>query len=134
MALAQNRNAKIGEFGRAKLCSSAFSENDSEVLELFIRNYQPQDDALILAALRRLSPNDDNAHGIGLNILAICDENDSLVFSELMRWVYETTPCTVCRHSAVKWMVSSENATPEIIFECLHDANEEIRQLGEQRH
>lgn len=132
VALAQRCDPRIGDLARAKLRSQEFLEVDSEVLELFVRNYQPQDELLIMSALARLSPNDDNAHNLGSAILNIIEKNGSLAFQNMARWVYETTPCTICRHSAVKWMVSNESISPEILSECLHDADEDTQQIAQE--
>lgn len=131
-ALAQSRDPRVGEFGRAKLCSPNFSENDSEVLDLFIRNYRLGDEDLIMPAISRLSPNDDNAHNFGYSILKICKENDLPVLSDLLTWVYETTPCTTCRRDAVKWMANNGCVSHETASECLHDADEDTQKIGLQ--
>lgn len=132
IALAQSCDPKIGDLGRAKLRSPGFSVNDSEVLELFVRNYQTQDEVLIMSALARLSPNDDKAHSLGSDIRKIIEEYDSPGFLEMGRWLYETTPCTICRHSAVKWMMDKGCISPEIAAECLHDADEDTREIALQ--
>lgn len=58
-ALAQSRDPRVGELGRARLRSGNFSEKDSDTLDLFIRNYQPLDEQLIMAALKLLTPDED---------------------------------------------------------------------------
>jgi len=131
-ALAQSRDPRVGDCGRAKLRLPDFSENDSEVLDLFIRNYRPGDEVLIMSAINRLSPNDDNAHDLGYSILKIYEENDSPVLSELLTWVYETTPCTICRRDAVECMANSGCISPETAAECLHDAEEDTQKIGLQ--
>lgn len=125
-------DARVGEFGRAKLRSKDFSEGDSEVLDIFIRNFKPGDERLIMGALRHLSPTDEQAHDLGTSILDIVKENDSRDFSEIVRWVYETNPCTLCRHQAVKWMIDAGNMMPQLISECLHDSDEDIQLAARQ--
>lgn len=131
-ALAQNRDPRIGDLGRAKLCAPDFSEKDAEVLGLLVRNWRPGDEMLIMSALHRISPNDDNAHDFGHHILKLTDDDNSPAFTGMLRWVYETNPCTICRSHAVERLASNGGISPEIISECLHDACEETQQIARQ--
>ena len=128
-ALAQVRDPRIGEFGRAKLRSPEFRAGDSEVLDIFIRNYQPLDEELIMAALERLKPGDDDAHALGSAILDICERNASPALAAMLEWVYRTNPCTICRESAVKHLMDMGCLASGIAEECLHDASEDVRRL-----
>ncbi len=131
-ALAQWRNPKVGEFARQKLRAMDFSESDTELLELFILNYKPKDEELIVSALMRLPAGDEPAHDFGMSILAIGKNNYSPALSAMFEWVYETTPCTVCRERAVEWLIETKTIKPEIAHECLYDANEDIQNLAKQ--
>lgn len=132
LALAQSSDPRIGDLGRKKLQSPMFSKNDSEFFELFIKNYQPGDEGLMMAALNRLDLDDDVAHDFGYSIRNICEENNSPAFAELLCWLYETNPCTLCRHSAVQSLIEIGNPSSEIMAECLHDADEETRKLAQE--
>lgn len=132
-ALAQSRDPRVGELGRSRLRSGAFTARDSDTLDLFIRNYQPLDEQLIISALMPLVPDEDEAHSLGSSLLNICDENTACTSLEMLRWVYEATPCTVCRHSAVKQMAVIGSVPPEIVAECLDDAEEDLRHLAQER-
>lgn len=131
-ALAQSQDPRVGELGRSRLRSGAFTARDSDTLDLFIRNYQPQDEQLILSALTLLPPDEDEAHSLGSSLLNICDENTSGASLDMLKWVYESTPCTVCRHSAVKQMAATGRVPPEIVAECLDDADEDLRHLAQE--
>jgi hypothetical protein len=131
-ALAQNCDPRVGELARTKLRSPEVLEDDPDVLGLLIRNYRPADEVLAMSALSRLTPDDDNAHRLGSIILDIIKENDAPGFAEMVRWVYETNPCTICRHSAVEWLVKNDGMLPAIVAECLYDAEEDIQKLAQQ--
>lgn len=131
-ALAQNKDSRIGELGRARLRSGAFTAKDSDTLDLLIRNFCPQDEQLILAALATLSPDVDEAHNLGSSLLDICDANTSCASLGMLKWVYEFTPCTLCRYSSVKQMAVIGEVPQEILAECLDDANEDLRNLAEE--
>lgn len=131
-ALAQNKDSRIGELGRARLRSGAFTARDSDTLDLFIRNYYPQDEQLIMSALALLSPDVDEAHNLGSSLLDICDANTSCASLDMLKWVYESTPCSLCRYSSVKQMAIIGEVPHEIFAECLDDANEDLRNLAEE--
>lgn len=132
VALAHNHDPRVGELGRSRLRSGSFTARDSDTLDLFIRNYQPQDEQLILSALAPLSPDEDEAHSIGSSLLDICRENTACTSLGMLKWVYEYTPCTVCRHSAVMQMAAIGGVPPEIVAECLDDADEDLRHLAQE--
>lgn len=131
-ALAQLHDIRVWEFGRSKLNSPAPSDLDPEVLDIFIRNYKPQDEELIMSQLKQLSPADDNAHGLGSSLLDICDENISSDLLGLLVWVYEKTPCSICRHHAVKRMAELNRMPDKILAECFYDADDDIRKIAYQ--
>lgn len=131
-ALAQSQARRVGELGRSRLLSGAFTSKDSETLDLFIRNYQPQDERLILSALAPLSPDEDEAHSLGSSLLKICENNTARTSLDMLKWVYESTPCTVCRFSAVKQMAEIGGVPPEILAECVDDADGDLRHLAKE--
>ncbi len=131
-ALAQSQDPRIGELGRSRLRSGAFTASDSDTLDLFIRNYQPHDEQLILSALTLLSPDEDEAHSLGSSLLKIRQENTACTSLDILKWVYESTPCTVCRHIAVEQMAAIGGVPPEIVAECLDDADEDLRHLAKE--
>jgi hypothetical protein len=131
-ALAQFCDPKVGEFARNKLRALDFSESDTELLELFILNYQSTDENLIIPALTGLPEGDEHAHHFGMSILAIGKNNYSPALSAMFEWVYEKNPCTICRQRAVEWLIKTKTITLEIAHECRYDANEDIQNLVKQ--
>jgi hypothetical protein len=129
-ALARLRDHSIGEHAREKLRGSALTEMNLAVLELFVRNYRPDDGELICAALRGITPETDFAHGTGWTILDICAEIHAPQLLEALNWVYEHTPCGNCREKAIKNMLTLGEIAPGILKECLYDANEGIQKMA----
>ena len=86
---------------------------------------------MILSALTPLSPDEDEAHSLGSSLLGICEESTACASLDMLKWVYESTPCTVCRHSAVKQMAAIGGVPPEIVAECLDDADDDLRHLAQ---
>ncbi len=129
-ALSQLRDDRVGDFGRAILQSGRFTENDADILGLFARNLQPTDVELILTSLRKLKLTDDNAHAAGHRLLDIFDENESSDLCELLDWIYEMTPCSMCREMAVYRMTEVEILNDELVAECLCDVDEDTRALA----
>jgi hypothetical protein len=130
-ALAQHHDESVGEFARKALRNGDFNETESEVLDLFIHNYQPEDGELIVTALQSVSTTSEFVHDIGWSILNICDKNSAPELSKALNWVYETTPCSNCRGRAVKHLLILKAISPEKLEECKYDANEDIREYCE---
>ncbi|MFM0607122.1 HEAT repeat domain-containing protein [Paraburkholderia sediminicola] len=131
-ALAQCRDQSVGDFARAALRSADSSRGVAEGLETLVKNYQSGDTALIMSALARISASDDDAHAIGFSILRICDDHDSPDLSAILEWVYESNPCGLCRDSVVRHLIDAGALPTSILSECLHDANDEVRQLARE--
>jgi hypothetical protein len=131
-ALAQCRDQSVGDFARTALRSADSARGVADGLETLVKNYQPGDQALIMSALARISAGDDDAHAIGFSILRICDDHDSPDLSAILEWVYESNPCGLCRDSAVRHLIDVGSLSTAILSECLHDANDEIRQLAQE--
>lgn len=129
-ALAQVRDPRVGELGRSRLLSHQFADADSAIIDLFVRNYLPGDEQLIMEALQTLTPTADNAHGLCWSLLDIADHNNTASLLALLNWAYETTPCTNCRLRALKHIRDLGGLGSDIIQECLFDADEDIRQLA----
>ena len=105
--LVQLSDPEIGERARSILRSPSFLPVADSILDLFIRNYQAHDDVLIMSALERISPHEDQIHSFSF------------------KW----NPCMLCRRTVVKLMIERELISPRIVSECLYDANEAIQLL-----
>ncbi len=128
-ALAFVRDPKVGEFGRKWLRERTFTAADDDVIELLVLNYQAGDEALIMAALEPLTPNDDEAHALAMNVRQFCAENNSPNAAGLLEWIYRTNPCTICRNTAVDLLLDSKSLNAVIANECRYDADKDTREL-----
>jgi hypothetical protein len=131
-ALAQLKDRKIGEFGREKLRSGELGEDNAALLDLFIRNFEPGDGALIMTAVNEFTPSLVDPHGFGNSLLAICREHPGSELDGALRWIYEMTPCSNCRCEAVLLLAELGTLTPDIIAECLNDASERIQEVARE--
>ncbi len=129
-ALGQTRHADIGSFAREALRGSPLTAQDDALLELFTHNYVPGDVALIHAALPSTCENNEALHAMASSLLHICQENTGAELQPLLVWIYEQTPCTICRCSAVKLMMDQSSLPPGIAEECCDDADEDTCRYG----
>jgi hypothetical protein len=128
-ALAFVRDPLVGEFARRWLREKTFTVADDDVIELFVLNYQAGDEALIMAALAPLTPDDDDAHALATHVQGVCGENNSPELAGLLEWIYRTNPCTICRRCAVDLLLDSNSLRADIANECLHDAASDTQEL-----
>lgn len=131
-ALARLRHPAIGEYARGMLRADGLTEKNLRVLKLLVLNYRPEDGELISSALRRVNPETESTHGIGMTILEICKENCGPELFEALNWIYEHTPCSNCRRQAVELLLKQGKIAPEVLEECRYDAIERIRKMARE--
>jgi hypothetical protein len=131
-ALAQNCDPSVGAFARHILSKGEFKDTDSEILDMLIYNYQQQDGELLVNTLRDIDPESDSIHSLGISILDICEENRPPELFEALKWIYEINPCSLCRNNAIEDMRTLGLLDPEMVDECLNDANEEIQKIARE--
>jgi hypothetical protein len=87
-----------------------------------------------MRSLRRRSrppPADpDVAHDIGAGILDIAAAQPQPELSGCLVWVYENTPCAICRERSVRSLLERERASDGLLLECVWDCSEAIRTLA----
>ncbi len=132
-ALSSLCDPRVGELGRQRLRDNNFSAGKSDDIELFVNNYQAGDEELILAALERLAPNDDEAHDLGMSARRVCSHNNSPALTCVASWIYRTNPCTICRNDGVELMLQWESLPAAIAEECVCDASNDTRSLMNER-
>ncbi len=71
------------------------------VLKLLAKNCEPGDAAFVLSVLMHESGAID-FHGRAMDVLDICDANSDPALADALFVVYERTPCSSCRRSAVE--------------------------------
>lgn len=111
----------------------ALGKHVDNVLSLLTKNFQSGDEQIInewLDAHGNLSV--DDLHGVGHDLLGVADENEVCDFGYAMRWIYEKTPCSLCRHHSVKVMAHRSGISDELLQECRHDCLDETRKKAIQ--
>jgi hypothetical protein len=102
-------------------------DHGEEVLGLFIKNYREGDHRLIEAALLT-GDNIGDVHGLVLAIRRIFENNHTAACATSMRFVYEHSPCSLCRAGTVELLLELGMLPDELREECALDANEDIRE------
>jgi len=130
-ALAQIKSRRIRQFAFDIIKQDPKSIFDS-AFELFRKNYMKGDSKFIEEALRT-SKNPEDLHSVGLDLIALFDITDDKSFFNCAMWVYENTPCSFCRFSAVGTLYDWKLLPKEIQAECRFDSFDETRDLCKKR-
>jgi hypothetical protein len=100
-----------------------------EAITLFNRNYVSGDHEVIENAL--FVPEDkETTHNIGYGILALTKSQKGAELTKLLEWVYENTPCSICRRNALKGLLERNRASDSMLVESVWDCCEETRTLA----
>ena len=101
---------------------------DASCLCMLIKNYQPEDEELILSMLDNVEiteENEDQWHGIDSAIL----DSYKMVPVSILLWMYESTLCSWCRKRLIEDLIELGDLTDNIKKDCMWDANLDIREL-----
>lgn len=131
--LCQLDDVRVGELGRRLLAAPDFPSAetiDDERIRLLTNSLQDGDPALIHAALRRAGRNREALHTLGLDILHLAGHNASPALVTLLDWIYEHSPCSMCRSDAVAKWTERAPLPAKILEEGVFDADETIRELA----
>lgn len=101
-------------------------------VKLLRRSGLADDTAPLLAALGRPATmaDDDEVHGVGSALRDLVTENSKMRDPRLPLWIYEATPCRICRFHAVEIMAERSILPRWIAEECLSDAYEDTRAIA----
>src|SRR5207253_9550453 len=125
-ALAQNTHPAIREFAIDHLQTRIAEPN---FLELFVRNFRPGDEQLLLENTR--IPEDvDRQHCMLLDVIRILEHNPESQCRDLARLVYGITPCGSCRQDAAELLIGRKVAPAWLIEECQHDVVSDTREFA----
>jgi hypothetical protein len=97
-----------------------------DALALLIRNYVTGDFGWIRPMLpaRAIA---EVRHTIGMGLRNLAGEHRDAGLAGALEWMYEHTPCSFCRETAVREIIRRRCAPAELLQECLDDSNEETR-------
>jgi hypothetical protein len=125
-ALEELEHPLIREFAVAQLRAGGF---DSRLIGLFVRNYEPGDEAMIFEALRL--PDDElRRHTLMLDALKVVESQPEAECSPLGLLVYGESTCSQCRSFAVELLVDDGVAPAWLIEESRFDASSYCRKLA----
>lgn len=125
-ALAQNRHPAVRALALARI--SAGAPGDGGV-RLLIRNYELGDHLLIEKILPAEGVDEMQLHHLCFDLVDVFRENGPAECAGAMRFVYERTTCSACRHRAVELLLAAGAATPALIEECRYDCDLGTRDL-----
>jgi hypothetical protein len=101
-ALAQISDDRIYQLGRSKLAAGQITGEDTDTIDLFINNYHAGDAELILAKLQAVEIDPEDLHAIGFSIDDISQKQINPELVILLEWIYDRTPCCICRDRIIE--------------------------------
>ncbi|MCG3129450.1 MAG: hypothetical protein FLDDKLPJ_00177 [Phycisphaerae bacterium] len=123
--LAEYSDSRVRQF--AEVCL-ALRRLDSGELRLFTKNFQPGDAVRIEAALY-VPADSDHLHRICADVLDVFGDNPVPESANCLLFTYQHTPCSNCRHSAVRLLLLANIAPVWVIEECRYDSDQATRNL-----
>ncbi len=99
----------------------------TDAVLMLIANCQPEDAVQLLEILRMLPIDKDEKSGWHAIIMTMLDHAEKMP-DEAFSFIYEKSRCSCCRESALSHMQKRSMLTPEILWECAHDCNSDIRE------
>lgn len=127
-ALRNSHAPEIRQLG-IDLVSSKESTVRFDAIELFINNYEPGNQEIILSALRDIQ-DIDTLHGTCMDVIRIFENHNDLALNDCMLWVYENTPCSTCRKWSVELLDKHGLLPDKLLHECQFDCDEDTRKLA----
>lgn len=104
-----------------------------DALSLLARNHQPGDGERVMARLVAVPDEPHNAdlrHEISLGLLNAFSSPERTDAVAPLRWLYEHSPCSRCRHDAVATLEDLGALTDALRAECALDGDPETRELA----
>ena len=96
-----------------------------EIASLVAGNYREPDDDLLIAVHKKLG--EMCRHHLGARVLDNVGGKCGRLSKRILIYIYDTTRCSCCRERAVRELGRRGFLTCEMAAECLHDANDDIR-------
>gem|GEM_PF-633181 len=102
--------------------------------ELILSSFRAEDEEVIAASLQRHTLPDDVLHGVGYDIIQLVMKYPEVMFREPLLWLYDRTPCSLCRHNIVQELDKRQLVPKEIWEECIDDCSDELRTLAKKKY
>ncbi|MBQ4564436.1 MAG: hypothetical protein IJA58_08135 [Lachnospiraceae bacterium] len=132
-ALENVRHSAVRKFALSNMAKGIHTLENFALLAI---NYLPEDGELLEMLLRELIAKRDwhGVHSAGMYIYQAYRKDSKVARPKhLLPLLYENTPCSFCRESALMYMSRHRMVTPEILEECLCDSDEDIRSWARKR-
>ena len=123
--LGKIRDPRVHDMALEKMAAEGVSY---EVFKVLARNYREEDDATLISAARKLGDMRQDA----LTVLAgLVGRGSGVAFSNrMLLFLYGAVQCSHCRETCVLEMGRRGLLTDEMLDNCLHDANDDIRRYA----
>lgn len=129
-ALGQWQDERVHAFALELLAAQPVRGMEPSVLELFLRNFEPQDAARIEARLPRTSDDEHVEYVIAGNITKIAKAHEAPELTGCLLWAYEYSPAAFIRSWAVRELMRRDSLPEFLSQECLDDSYEETREMA----
>ena len=98
-------------------------------VQTLTRSFRSGDEALVLSVLPDAAGYDEeDRHNVVLDVVSLIREHPETPWQPHAEWVYEHSPCSRCRASAVDWMNEHGTLPQRVLLEGPYDAEPEIRE------
>ena len=129
VGLAHTKDASI-----RNLANSLFREKPNSIcrraLQLYKKNYEPEDYQLIEESVLNVSEDSDLLHDIAFDLIRFIQAQDDPQLANLLFWAYERTSCAICRKYLVEDLLKRKQAPESLLQECFWDGDKGIRALA----
>lgn len=95
---------------------------------LLVKNYRAGDESMIASLLDRTA-GDDAFHSIANDAIKVFEHNSEADAIPSLLRIYERGRCGLCRHSAVKLLLTRQQAPEWMLAECRYDSDPDTRAL-----
>jgi hypothetical protein len=123
-ALSQKSDDRVYQLGRSKLDNCQFTDLDIDTLNLFINNYHSGDAELILNRLNAVEIDREDLHSIGFILVDMSKRQVNSELLILLEWIYERTPCSICREQVFKQLEIYGQLSDKLLAEYQFDSRQ----------
>lgn len=121
--------APIKDIGLRQAAMQLLVDGDiANGVALLVNNFEAGDFALCEKHLERLTDADEAHHLVG-SLLDLCEAHPGADALDCLLYVYELSPCSICRSRAVKALIDTNTAPEWVLTECTHDADPDTQAL-----
>ena len=98
----------------------------SSGLESLRSSFKPGDETAVLTACKHMR-GERFVHSMGLDLRKLAESQPLGDWHDVLLWLYEHTPCGICRDGALELLIKRAEVTREILNEALFDGCADVR-------